>query len=64
MIVSMENNANSRNVTIIWDDKETATNYISILVKCIAYGNTETMEEALEMMRFLMRFTKREFIDK
>jgi len=64
MIVSMENNAGSRNITIIWDEKETATNYIQILVKCIAYGNSETMEEALEMMKFLMKFTKREIIDK
>lgn len=60
----MENNANSRNINVIWDEKETANNYIVILVKCVAYGNSETMEEALEMMKFLMRFTKREIIDK
>lgn len=59
MIVSMENNANNRSISIIWDEKETATNYIQILVKCIAYGNSETMEEGLEMMKFLMRYTKR-----
>lgn len=44
MIVSMENNANTRNINVIWDEKETANNYIAILVKCIAYGNSETME--------------------
>lgn len=59
MIVSMENNAKSRNITVIWEEKEIATNYITILVKCIAYGNSETMEEALEMTRFLMKYTKR-----
>lgn len=55
----MENNAKSRNITVIWEEKEIATNYITILVKCIAYGNSETMEEALEMTRFLMKYTKR-----
>jgi hypothetical protein len=64
MIVSMENNAVSRNVTLIWDEITTASNYIQILVKCIAYGNSETMEEALEMMKFLMKYAKREIIDK
>jgi hypothetical protein len=59
MIVSMENNAVSRNVTVIWDEPTTASNYIQILVKCIAYGNSETMEEGLEMMKFLMKYAKR-----
>ena len=64
MIVSLENNAMSRNIEIIWDDKDTTRNYINILVKCVAYGNPETMEEALAMMGFLIKYAKREFIDK
>ena len=38
--------------------------YISTLVKGLAYGNNEIMEDSLEMLKFMIKSTDNEIIKK
>lgn len=37
---------------------------MSILVKGLAYGNNSMMEDSLEMLRFIIKYTDSEIIEK
>jgi hypothetical protein len=49
---------------MIWEDEVIFKDYVTTLVKCIAYGNSDTMEESLEMVEFIMQHTPRELVEK
>ena len=48
----------------IWEDETILKDYVSLLVKGLAYGREEVMEESLEMLEFLMAHTPRVLLEK
>lgn len=63
MTVSFENKLTSDDQHI-WDNEEVLKDYVAILVKGIAYGKEEVMEESLDMIEFLIRRTPRKLMEK
>ncbi len=63
MTVSFENKL-ERDDQHIWENEEILYDYISILVKGIAYGKEEVMEESLEMVDFMIKHTPRALAEK
>ena len=59
MRVSFENNLTKEGQNI-WDNENILKDYISILVKSVAYGREEVMEESLDLLEFMIAHTPRD----
>jgi hypothetical protein len=63
MVVSLENNLTSES-QVIWEDEVTFKDYVNMLVKGIAYGREDIMEESLDMFEFIMSHTPKELVER
>jgi hypothetical protein len=63
MVVSLENNITSQ-TQVIWEDEVTFKDYVNMLVKGIAYGREDIMEESLDMFEFIMSHTPKELVER
>ena len=61
--VSFENNL-TRDGQNIWENENILKDYISILVKGVAYGREEVMQESLDLLEFMVAHTSRELAEK
>ena len=63
MVVCFENNLRSSG-EVVWSEEETLHDYVQVLVKSIAYGRDDVMEQAFEVIRFVMAHSKRALLEK
>ena len=63
MIVSFQNNIVKEN-HIIWNNQIIFKDYVNTLVKGMAYGKEDVMDESLDMVEFIMNHTPRKLIEK
>ena len=61
MVVSLGNKLTKEN-ELIWQDETIFKDYVLTMVKGIAYGKEEVMEESLEMIKFMMKHTPRAIV--
>lgn len=62
-MVSFQNNL-SREQQVIWNNEIVFKDYVTILVKGMAYGKDDVMDESLDMLEFIMNHTPRQLIEK
>ena len=61
MVVSLGNKLTKED-EMIWQDETIFKDYVLTMVKGIAYGKEEVMEESLEMIKFMMKHTPRAIV--
>jgi hypothetical protein len=63
MVVSFENKAAEGKKTV-WEDEAVLHDYVQMLVKGIAYGTVEVMEDSLDMTEFLLAHTTPQLLER
>ena len=62
VVVCLENKVKKGEV--VWSDEETLGKYVGVLVKGVAYGREDVMEQSLEMIEFVLAHSSRDLLEK